>query len=67
MQASQNAHRPEHRSGALASVERTLARLGAVPLACVAVSLVAGAYCYAVAVGIKNGLFGEPAPREVDD
>lgn len=53
--------------GARTAVERILVCVGSVSLAGLAASLVAAAYWYALAVGVRNGLWGSHPPREFAD
>ncbi len=66
-QSRENAQRADHRGGTQAFFERVIVLVGSVPVACVAASVVAAAYGYAIGVGFRNGLFGEPSPWEGDE
>lgn len=58
--------RDEQDGGTPTAVERVLVLVGSGSLGCIAAAVVAGAYCHALAVGVRNGLFGEADQRESD-
>ena len=55
-----SSQKASQRDRALSSVEQLVVRMAVVPLAFFEVCLVAGAYVYAVGLGTRNAVVGDP-------